>query len=202
MRSHERYSWKDLTVSARIREAAIELFADRGVEATSLRDIADRAGISIGAVQHHFGTKDRLHAAIGDHVLSLMEAEYGRLLLTNDPIDAQRELAEAATTFVRDHSDVMRFIARGVADTDQQAIRIFNWMVDSAHRAWANLVDSELTAPDVDAEWMALQIVLALLGTALMGKAVEERLGAPLTDPIQLQRWHRARTILFARAIR
>ena len=53
----------DLTARARIRNAALRLFAQCGVERTSIRAIAREAGVSSGLVQHHFGTKGALRAA-------------------------------------------------------------------------------------------------------------------------------------------
>lgn len=41
-----------------ILEAALELFSHRGFGATSVRDIANHAGISIGNVYHHFPEKE------------------------------------------------------------------------------------------------------------------------------------------------
>jgi AcrR family transcriptional regulator len=42
----------DLSTYARIRNAALEGFATRGVAATSIRDVATAAGVSPGLVQH------------------------------------------------------------------------------------------------------------------------------------------------------
>jgi len=42
-----------------VAEAAAAL-ADRGVEGTRLSDVAARAGVSIGLLQHHFGSRDAL----------------------------------------------------------------------------------------------------------------------------------------------
>ncbi len=39
---------------------ALELFQERGVEATTMRDIAKAAGLSIGAAYYHFPSKDAL----------------------------------------------------------------------------------------------------------------------------------------------
>ena len=47
----------DLTANARIREAALELFAADGVAATSMRSVAAKAHVSPSLVVHHFGTK-------------------------------------------------------------------------------------------------------------------------------------------------
>jgi AcrR family transcriptional regulator len=54
---------EDLTARARIRDAAIRLFTDRGVGGTSIRDIAAEAGVSSGLIRHHFGSKEALRDA-------------------------------------------------------------------------------------------------------------------------------------------
>lgn len=43
-----------------ILDAAEQLFAERGVEGTSVRDITRLANVNLGAINYHFGTKDRL----------------------------------------------------------------------------------------------------------------------------------------------
>jgi AcrR family transcriptional regulator len=63
-------STSDLTARARIRDAAIELFADRGIEGATIRDIAQRAGVSSGLLRHHFGSKEGLRDACDEYVLS------------------------------------------------------------------------------------------------------------------------------------
>jgi AcrR family transcriptional regulator len=60
----------DLTARARIRDAAIDLFADRGIEGATIRDIAQKAGVSSGLLRHHFGSKEGLRDACDEYVLS------------------------------------------------------------------------------------------------------------------------------------
>lgn len=48
----------------RILAAASSLFAERGVDGVSIRDITSRAGVNLGAVTYHFGGKDELVAAV------------------------------------------------------------------------------------------------------------------------------------------
>jgi AcrR family transcriptional regulator len=43
-----------------IRRLALELFAERGYDATSLREIAERLGITKAAVYYHFKTKEEI----------------------------------------------------------------------------------------------------------------------------------------------
>jgi len=41
-------------------DAAERLFSENGIEGTSVRDIIKAAGANLGAINYHFGTKDRL----------------------------------------------------------------------------------------------------------------------------------------------
>lgn len=62
-------------VVAAVTEAAADLFAERGPAATSIRDIADRAGVNHGLVFRHLGAKDKLVGA----VLSYLGEQSGAL---------------------------------------------------------------------------------------------------------------------------
>ena len=58
---------RDAVVAA-VRTHAAELFAERGPAATSIRDIAERAGVNHGLVFRHFGAKDQLVARVLDEL--------------------------------------------------------------------------------------------------------------------------------------
>ncbi len=47
-----------------ILDAALELFSHRGYGATSMRDIAGKAGVSTGSVYHHFRDKESIFQAL------------------------------------------------------------------------------------------------------------------------------------------
>ncbi|WP_225855873.1 TetR/AcrR family transcriptional regulator [Microbacterium algeriense] len=50
----------------RILQAAIEVFAERGVAGASIAGITERAGVAQGLVNYHFGGKEQLVAAVID----------------------------------------------------------------------------------------------------------------------------------------
>jgi AcrR family transcriptional regulator len=52
------------TTTRALLEAARSLFADRGYEATFLDHVADAAGVTKGALYHHFASKKELFAAV------------------------------------------------------------------------------------------------------------------------------------------
>jgi AcrR family transcriptional regulator len=59
----------------RILDAAETLFADRGVAATSLREITRRADVNLAAVNYHFGSKKGLFQAVLERRLVPMNRE-------------------------------------------------------------------------------------------------------------------------------
>src|SRR5271170_5270534 len=55
-------------VSAAVLQAASELFAEKGPAATSIREVAARAGVNHGLLHRHFGSKRQLLAATLQHL--------------------------------------------------------------------------------------------------------------------------------------
>ena len=97
--------------AARIRGAAVEMFAERGYGTTSLRDITSKLGLSPGAVYPHYKTKESLLYAIS------LEGHTGALLAVTDgasrgvrPVD---RLAHAVAAYVEWHA-VHQALARVV----------------------------------------------------------------------------------------
>lgn len=60
--------------SRRKREAllhsGLELFAERGYDATTIEDVAERAGVAVGSFYHHFRSKRQLLVMLMDCLLS------------------------------------------------------------------------------------------------------------------------------------
>src|SRR5262245_58594546 len=54
----------------RLVTATFELHTEQGVRATSLKQIAERAGVSVGTAYHHFPTYHDAVVACGRHVVA------------------------------------------------------------------------------------------------------------------------------------
>ena len=96
----------------RIQDVALELFTEQGYEGTSLREIAERLGVTKAALYYHFKTKEDIVASlVADRVAELEKlAEW----LRGQPLtaDTRREFIRryaAALSSERSHA-VMRFM--------------------------------------------------------------------------------------------
>ena len=71
--------------SQRLLIAAIEMFADRGFEATSMRDLASEVGIKAPAIYNHYRSKEDILAAA---LIWVMEDFSEHVLGPDKPNDA------------------------------------------------------------------------------------------------------------------
>jgi TetR/AcrR family transcriptional regulator len=55
---------RGLETAERILDVAEEVFAERGFEGATLRDVADRVGLRIPSLYNHFASKDALYVAV------------------------------------------------------------------------------------------------------------------------------------------
>ncbi|MEL6796384.1 MAG: CerR family C-terminal domain-containing protein [Planctomycetota bacterium] len=55
---------EDANAKQRLMDAALKLFADRGPDHVSVRDIAAEAGVTHGSIRYHFGTKKKLYGEV------------------------------------------------------------------------------------------------------------------------------------------
>ena len=68
------------TTSERVLRAAEALFAERGFDTVSLRDITGAAEVNVAAVNYHFGSKDKLVDAVVERHVTPINQERLRLL--------------------------------------------------------------------------------------------------------------------------
>ncbi|QKG26940.1 TetR/AcrR family transcriptional regulator [Actinomadura verrucosospora] len=95
--------------------AAVETMAEKGYNGTSVRDIADRAGMSPAVLYHYFGSKHDLLVAIMhrtiDHLIERCEA-----VLDAAPPDPARRLRRLVREHVLVHTELRREAVLGVGE--------------------------------------------------------------------------------------
>jgi AcrR family transcriptional regulator len=190
----------DLTSYDRIRDAALNGFATRGVRGTSIRAVARAAGVSPGLVQHHFRTKAGLRAAVDEYVRSIAvdafkDVDAGAL---EDPV---AELGDIITAVVRDHPTALLYVARSVSDGDEAGLAIFTGFVELARAQVQRLDDAGRLHPELDLDWVSLHVVIWPLGTVLFDAAISGSLGRAFRSRAQIERWNLATAHLFREGI-
>lgn len=78
-------------------QAALELLAESGQENLSLREVAERAGVSSGAPYRHFENKDALLAALAEGGFRRLEGAMAEAMAKHPrhPLKQLREIAQA-----------------------------------------------------------------------------------------------------------
>ena len=54
----------------RILLCAMERFGERGFDSVTTRDIATKAHVSVGLINHHYGSKEGLRQAVDEYVIA------------------------------------------------------------------------------------------------------------------------------------
>ena len=74
-----------------IIETAEGLFSKKGYEATTVRDIAEQAGVNIAMISYYFGSKEKLLEALFNHRLGNLKMRV-EILLKNDSLSPVQKM--------------------------------------------------------------------------------------------------------------
>jgi AcrR family transcriptional regulator len=88
------------------------LFAERGLEGTSIEEIAARADVSKPVVYEHFGGKEGLYAVVVDREVERFLAMATRLLEGEDKMEKFEVAAVELLRYIQDNSDGFRILVR------------------------------------------------------------------------------------------
>lgn len=102
----------------RIQQVALELFAERGYDKTSLREVADRLGITRPALYYHFATKQDILAGVVADMAAALDELTGWAAAQPDTAEARHEILRRIAELIGGQwSQLMRF-----AQTNQAAM--------------------------------------------------------------------------------
>lgn len=160
----------DLTTKARVRAAALDLVGERGLDATTIRQVAAHAGVSVGVVQHHYKTKADLADDVRAWVLArLVEAAGGGGRVRQDAV--RPELA-GFDDLMTGNPKLAAYIRRILIEATPNAKRWFKEAVDQTvdhlrEQRPEGLSDHPQALRTVAAVLLVLTFGPVLLGSAL-----------------------------------
>jgi AcrR family transcriptional regulator len=173
---------------ARIQRVGLELFTEKGYEATSLREIAERLGVTKAALYYHFKTKDDIIASLVEARVAKMDELISWARAQDRTPALRREFVLRYADLLADgqHHALMRFFERNQTAMHQHKAsislrdRIAEIMdiigapseslaermrrslgIFALHSAWFVLADESIT--DADRRAAALEVALDLV---------------------------------------
>lgn len=182
----------DRTARAAILEESLRLFAERGEDAVTMRQIAEAAEVSPALVVHHFGSKAGLRQAVVERVTSWMDGLIDAsqdVGLSND-IHANDwgSLSDLAREHLPPGSPVLGYLRRLFLSGDPAATEMLRrWHTRSVEVMQQWVRAGELAATDDETTRTAL-LMSTDLGLLLLAPHWERVLGYdPLGDG--MERW-------------
>jgi AcrR family transcriptional regulator len=150
------------------------LFAERGFEAATVEEIADRAGVSKPVVYEHFGGKEGIYAvvvdrevrALTDRITSALDAEHPRL--------AAEQAAEAFLGYIEEQEEGFRILVRDAPVGSGRGT--FASVINDVATAAEALLISEFKEGGFDRETAPMYARMLVGAVALVGEWwLEER---------------------------
>ncbi|MGH3724266.1 MAG: TetR/AcrR family transcriptional regulator [Mycobacterium sp.] len=165
----------DLTARARIRDAALHEFGEKGYDGATIRGIAARAGVSSGLLRHHFGSKQELRDACEDYLIKTIRNH-------NEQVQANVERGDVHYVSARiPIGQYQDYITRALVDGS--AGQIFDEMV-AMTEGWLASADRYRVYPaDIDITSRATVITAMALAVPLLQQHVSRGLGVAVDSP-------------------
>ncbi|MFT3899174.1 MAG: TetR family transcriptional regulator [Gordonia sp. (in: high G+C Gram-positive bacteria)] len=160
-----RDSSDDRTTRARVRAAAIELFARHGF-GTTVRAIADAAGVSPGLVIHHFESKAGLRAECDEAVLIAIGDEKSEMIGTDTGADYDSYLAALADD---EHSQTqILYLLRAVAEGGEVGRTFLARTIAQTEKSMREGVAAGRFRPSIDEAGRARYLAYISMGALVM----------------------------------
>ncbi|MEV6277935.1 TetR/AcrR family transcriptional regulator [Nocardia sp. NPDC051832] len=142
------------------------LFAERGYEATSIEEIAQRAQVSKPVVYEHFGGKEGLYAVVVDREMSMLLDMITSSLTHHRSRVRLERVALALLTYIEERTDGFRILVRDqpVATDDGRYSSLLNEAVNQVSHILAG--DFERREFDTTLATLYAQALVGMVSTA------------------------------------
>ena len=123
----------DLTLKARIRNAALDLYARDGEDRVSMRAIATAVGVTIGSVQHHFVNKDGVRDAVEQLVVDYYAMALAHVRNEGTPAEIASARDESVRHMLDQHPQVRNYVRRALLDPAGPRGKLLERLTDLTH---------------------------------------------------------------------
>lgn len=191
----------------RLVRVAMQMFAERGYDAVTVRDISKEAGVSVGLINHHFGSKEGLREAVNrTFIRQFEEAISTRADLGPGHSVSREEMTNWVEDWIDRHIDnwdlTKAYMRRAILEGSDWGAELFERLYQVVRTGVDRADASGNLRDDVDRLWLPLLIMYLELGTLLMEPFVDRVLGKSAFDRTLWRRRHQAYMDLVYRGIR
>lgn len=176
------------TSKARIRNEALELYAQHGEDGTSMRRIASAAGVTVGLVVHHFGTKDGLREAIELHVVELFVEAIESAPSAGGAADAVRARDEAVSAMLASNPAVVGYLRRALLGLDGQGAGLLERLTDLSAEQVARAREAGLASTHHSDSSQVIRMMTRQLGQLFLQPMIDsmwtQLAGDPSAKPV------------------
>jgi TetR/AcrR family transcriptional regulator, regulator of cefoperazone and chloramphenicol sensitivity len=165
---------EDLTARARLRAAAAQLFAERGVAGTSVRDIAEAVGCTAGLITHYFGGKEGLKAAVDELMVEVFTEP---LTVSASSGATPATLAQALARTMAAHPTLRDYLRRSLLENDPAGSQVVDRFIVLARQLLGEMRAAGALREDLDLDWAPFHVFFLHFGPLLFGPAIERMLG-------------------------
>ena len=176
----------DLTAKARIRNAALELYAAKGERNTTVREIAHAAGVTHGLVVHHFGNKDQLRRAVQQHVTDMVRQAVTAVPARGTPIDIGRARDANVARLWSENPILLDYLRRVLLDPADDSAALLELLTDLTHTSVRELRDAGIANRDTPEYIQVMTVLMRELAPRILQPVLEHAwnyLTANTTDP-------------------
>lgn len=181
----------DRTARARIRDEALRLFAERGTDAVTMRDIAAAASVSPALLVRHYRSKDGLVAAVDDHVVATFEAVLAALTQPANRLGppAIPTLLDALASHLPPASPVPAYLSRLLAGGGPVGSAMFARLYQLSQAGLDDMVDAGAAEAGADPAVRAAVLLANDLAVLTLRPRLTEVLGFDPLSESGMARW-------------
>ena len=180
--------------ATRIMDVAEELFATQGYEGTSLRQIAQGAGLQEPGLYNHFSSKQGLYEAVLYRGLNPMAEAMSEQLGKAAGLRDYTDLPSAMTDLLVDHPQMAALFHQALqGDADSVGNRLVQGWLDTLFDQGMRSVE-DMGTIDSDRETLALNVIAMfnlVTGYFLSQRVFESLTDSDISDPENVERQKR-----------
>lgn len=189
----------------RLLLVAMRLFADRGFDSVTVRDIATEAEVSVGLINHHFVSKEGLRQAVDEYFIRSTAIAIDRAIRSSGDLDPERIAAyqrEWIQAVEPEWPHFLAYLRRAIMESSPWGETLFRRYLNSIRQMIDRFDARGMIRPEVDRLWAPFLYLFLLLGPLVLDPFIRSALGKSTYEPDMWARFQKAANSMFWLGVR